>query len=178
MDVKEIDAICLRSVDYLENDKIITLYGTDVGKISMVAKGAKKPKAKLKYAASPLCFGHYYYSGKGNKQTLVGCDMFDSFFNIAFDPEKFYAATVVLEILDKMGMEDDYNKELFVIALNGLKELCYEDVKPKEYLYSLLNNLLGALGYECNAITLLDYYNYLRYTHSTNINSLKELINL
>ncbi len=77
-----------------------------------------------------------------------------------------------------MGMEDDYNKELFVIALNGLKELCYEDVKPKEYLYSLLNNLLGALGYECNAITLLDYYNYLRYTHSTNINSLKELINL
>ncbi len=85
MDVKEIDAICLRSVDYLENDKIITLYGTDVGKISMVAKGAKKPKAKLKYAASPLCFGHYYYSGKGNKQTLVGCDMFDSFFNIALD---------------------------------------------------------------------------------------------
>ena len=56
MDTFEIDAICIRSVDYLENDKSITLYGTDVGKLSMVAKGAKKPKAKLKYAASPLCF--------------------------------------------------------------------------------------------------------------------------
>ena len=178
MEVKEFDAICIRSVDYAENDKIITLYGTDVGKISMVAKGAKKPKAKLKYAASPLCFGHYYYSGKGTKQTLVGCDMYDSFFDIATDPEKFYAATVILEILDKMGMEDDYNKELFLVALKSIKELCYGDVQPKEYLFLVLKNLLFTLGYKCNAITLLDYYNYLHFTHSVNINSLKELINI
>ena len=39
-------------------------------------------------------------------------------------------------------------------------------------------NLLFTLGYKCNAITLLDYYNYLHFTHSVNINSLKELINL
>jgi len=178
MDTKEIDAICIRSIDYAENDKIITLYGTDVGKTSMVARGAKKPKAKLKYAASPFCFGHYYYSKKGNKQTLTGCDMYESFFDLSFDPEKFYAGIVVLEILDKMGMEDDFNKDLFVTCLNGLKELCFSQVAPKEYLFKLLRKILLTLGYECNAITLLDYYNYLRYTHSVNINSLKELINL
>ena len=178
MDTIEIDAICIRSVDYLENDKIITLYGTDVGKISMIAKGAKKPKAKLKFAASPFCFGHYYYSGKGQKKTLIGCDTYDSFYNLALDPEKFFAATVILEVLDKMGMEDDYNKDLFVVVLKALKEMCYEDVKPKEYLYGVLKDILLTLGYECNAITLIDYYNYFKYTHSININSIKELINL
>ena len=178
MDTLEIDAICIRSVDYQENDKIITLYGTDVGKLAMVAKGAKKPKAKLKFAASPFCFGHYYYSGKGQKKTLIGCDTYDSFYNIVLDPEKFYAGTVILEILDKMGMEDDYNKDLFVLSLKALKELCYENVDPKISLFNNIRDILTALGYECNAITLLDYYNYFKYTHSVNINSLKELINL
>ena len=178
MDIKEIDAICIRSIDYQENDKIITLYGTDVGKITMSAKGAKKPKAKLKYAASPLCFGHYYYSEKGNKKTLVGCDMYDSFFPIAQDPEKFYAAIVILEVLDKMGMENDFNSNVFVVAVKAIKELCYGNEPIKEYLYSVLKEMLLALGYECNAITLLDYYNYFKYTHNVNINSIKELINL
>ena len=178
MDTLEIDAICLKSVDYKDNDKIITLYGTEVGKIAMVAKGAKKPKAKLKYAASPLCFGHYYYSSKAGKQTLVGCDMYDSFFDISLDPEKFYSAAVILEILNKMGMENDYNKDLFVLAIKGLRDLCYEKVEPKAYLFEHLQKLMQALGYECNAITLLDYYNYFHFTHSVNINSLKELINL
>ena len=178
METFEIDAICIRSVDYAENDKIITLYGTDVGKLAMIAKSAKKPKAKLKFAASPFCFGHYYYSGKGTKKTLIGCDTYDSFYNLALDPEKFYAGTVILEILDKMGMEDDYNKDLFVTALKALKELCYEELNVKEYLYSAIKEILRALGYECNAITLLDYYNYFKYTHSVNINSIKELINL
>ena len=178
METKEIDAICLRSVDYGENDKIITLYGTDVGKLAMIAKGAKKPKAKLKYAASPLCFGHYYYSGKGNKQMLVGCDMYDSFYDISLDPEKFYAAAVILEILDKMGMENDFNKDLFLTALKGLRDLCYEGVEPKAYLFEQLGDLMSTLGYECRAITLLDFYNYLHFTHNVNINSLKELINL
>ena len=178
MDINEIDAICLRNVDYGENDKIITLYGTDVGKLAMIAKGAKKPKAKLKYAASPLCFGHYYYSGKGNKQTLVGCDMYDSFYDLSLDPEKFYAAATILEILDKMGMENDFNKDLFLNALKGLRDLCYEKVEAKPYLFSHLSKLMEALGYECKGITLLDYYNYFHFTHNVNINSLKELINL
>ena len=178
METFEIDAICIRSVDYKDNDKIITLYGTNVGKIAMVAKGAKKPKAKLKYAASPLCFGHYYYSGKGGKQTLVGCDMYDSFFDISIDPEKFYAASVILEILDKMGMENDYNNDLFVLSIKGIKDLAYSNVDPKTYLFSQLQSIMKSLGYECKAITLLDYYNYFHFTHSVNINSLKELINL
>ena len=143
-----------------------------------LAKSLLKPKAKLKYAASPLCFGHYYYSGKGGKQTLVGCDMYDSFYDISLDPEKFYTGAVILEILDKMGMENDYNNDLFVLAIKGIKDIAYTDVDPKAYLFGHISKLMEALGYECKAITLLDYYNYFHFTHSVNINSLKELINL
>ena len=58
------DALCLKSIDYKDNDKIVTLYAVNKGKISIVAKGVKKQKAKLKYAVAPLCFGNYYVNTK------------------------------------------------------------------------------------------------------------------
>jgi len=83
-----------------------------------------------------------------------------------------------LEILDKMGMENDFNKDLFLTALKCIRDLCYEGVDAKQYLFEQLSVIMETLGYECRAITLLDFYNYLHFTHNVNINSLKELINL
>ena len=73
------EGICLRAVDYGENDKIITLYLAEYGKIGVSAKGCKSAKSKLKYAVSPLCFGKYNLVRKKNF-VLAGCDCIDSFF--------------------------------------------------------------------------------------------------
>lgn len=170
------DALCLKSIDYKDNDKIVTLYAVNKGKISIVAKGVKKQKAKLKYAVAPLCFGHYYVNTNSKNGTLTGCDLVDSFYDVVLDPVKFYAANVVVEIIDKMGMEDDYNNELFITALKCLKELCYESDTPKKTLFTYMGRMLLALGYESKAITLRDYYNYLLHTFNVHINSLKELL--
>ena len=175
METLEVEALCLKSIDYKDNDKLLTLYASGVGKLLVNAKGCKKPKAKLKFAASVLCFGHYYLTKTSSGYTLTGCDLYDSFYDLATDIEKFYAASVVLEILDKMGMEEDYNNNLFLMALKCLKELAYETKNPKSCLYGYLKLILEALGYECNAITFMEYYNYLLHNHNVQINSLKEL---
>ena len=175
MEIIEAEALCLKSIDYKDNDKILTLYASGIGKITVIAKGCKKPKAKLKFAASVLCFGHYYLSKKGNNYTLTGCDLYDSFYDLAMDIDKFYAASVVLELLDKMGMEEDYNSNLFLLSLKCLKELAYETKNSKSCLFGYLKLILEALGYECNAITFIEYYNYLLHNHNVQINSLKEM---
>lgn len=73
------EGICLRAVDFGENDKILTLYLAQKGKVAVKARGCKSQKSKLKYAATPLCFGKYYLAGRG-RYTLAGCDLIDSFF--------------------------------------------------------------------------------------------------
>ena len=178
MEIKETDAICLKAVDYKDNDKLITLYASGLGKITVCAKGCKKPKAKLKFAASIFCFGHYYLTKKGSMYTLTGCDLIDSFYDLALDPEKFYSAAVIVEILEKMGMEDDYNNNLLVTCLKCLKEIAYGKEETKKILFIYLREILSSLGYKCNAVTFMEYYNYLLHTHGVNINSLKELIKL
>lgn len=170
------EAICLRAVDFGESDKILTLYMAEKGKIAVKARGCKNAKSKLKYAATPLCFGKYYIVGKTN--LLTGCDMIDSFYTLAYDPVKYYCACAVLETADKMSMEEDYNHALFVEILDTLKDLCYGEAYPKVCLFSHLSKIALALGYEVKAITLKDYYNYFYNTHGVKINSLRQLIKL
>jgi DNA repair protein RecO (recombination protein O) len=172
----EAEGICLRAVDFGENDKILTLYMAQKGKVAVKARGCKSAKSKLKYAATPMCFGKYYIVGKGN--LLAGCDLIDSFFNIAYDAVKYYCACAILEVVDKMTLEDDYNHALFVEALSALNELCYSADYPKVCLFQHLGKIAAALGYEVKAITLKDYYNYFYHTHSVKINSLRQLIKL
>ena len=49
-----INAIVLKSVDYKDNDKILTLYSPEKGKITAGIKGVKKSGAKLKFASEPF----------------------------------------------------------------------------------------------------------------------------
>lgn len=177
MEHLESEGICLRAVDFGENDKILTLYLAQIGKVAVKARGCKSQKSKLKYAATPLCFGKYYLTGRG-RYTLVGCDAIDSFFSVTLDPVKYYCACVILEVVDKMCLEDEYNHRLFVAMLSALNELCYRAEYPKVSLFNSLKEITLALGYKVNAITLKDYYNYFFNTHSTKINALKELIKL
>ena len=63
MDYKT-DALVLRASDYGENDKIVTLFSLQYGKISAALKGVKKAGAKLKFAAQPFCFAEYVLAKK------------------------------------------------------------------------------------------------------------------
>ena len=50
----KVDALVLRTANYGESDKMITLFSLQKGKISAAAKGVRKAKAKLAFAASPF----------------------------------------------------------------------------------------------------------------------------
>ena len=58
MEVK-VNALVIKSVDYKDNDKILTLYSLENGKITTNIKGVKRAGAKLKFASDPFCFCEY-----------------------------------------------------------------------------------------------------------------------
>ena len=179
MEYFEADALCLKNIDYKDNDKLITLYCAEKGKITVTAKGCKSPKSKLKFAVNPLCFGHYYTSVKNNRFTLTGCDCIESFFDLASDIEKYYAAMTIVEFIDKTQMEGEYDNQIFALSLrflNALKEDRLEDIKKALYLY--FDRTSKLLGYKVNAIKLKDYYSYFFNNLGFRLNSLNFIINL
>lgn len=122
----KIKAIATRAVPYNESDMIVTLVGVECGKITATAKGCLKPKAKLRYAAEPMNFGDYVLSGKNGRYVITECAQIDSFSAVTKDIEKYYAASLVLEVLQKLSQESQ--PELFVIAVETLGELAYGEL--------------------------------------------------
>ena len=62
---EKINALMIRSVDYADNDKILSLFSLEQGVISAKIRGVKKAGAKLKFAAEPFCFAEYILAGGG-----------------------------------------------------------------------------------------------------------------
>ena len=63
MEVK-VNALVIKAVDYKDNDRILTLYSLEKGKITAGIKGVKKAGAKLKFASEPFCFAEYILAEK------------------------------------------------------------------------------------------------------------------
>ena len=142
---EKVDALVLRCVDYRDNDKILTLFTLQNGKISAAAKGVKKAGARLRFAAQPFCFAEYVLACKGERRTVISATNTDGFYALREDIEKYYAACTVCEVCDVLLFEGIVNEELFLCAVNALKNMCEGDAA--EELIRFMLSALRMSGY-------------------------------
>ena len=106
MEIKT-EAIVLRSIDYKDNDKLLTLFSPELGKITAGIKGVKKPKAKLAFSAQPFCFAEYVLAEKNGRYTVTAAYLHESFFELRSDVDAFYAACAAAEICRTLAQENE-----------------------------------------------------------------------
>lgn len=146
MEIKT-DAIVLQTVDYKDNDKILTLFSPSLGKITAGAKGVKKPTAKLAFAAQPFCFSEYVLAEKGGRYTVTGAYLHESFFSLRYDIERFYAACAATEVCRVVLTENERYEGLFIGLIECLKALSLSEDDPAEALVAFLIIALRESGY-------------------------------
>lgn len=139
-------ALCLRSADYGDANKIITLFSADMGKLSARVRSVKNPKSKLKQCAMPLCFGEYILVKSGDFYTVAGCTVEESFFNSWSDVHKYSSAQIVLEALDKLSEQGAPEPQNLVNAVRALEQINYSEITPYIYATAFLVNLLPQQG--------------------------------
>lgn len=119
------DALVLRSADYKDNDKILTLFSADMGKITAVARGVKKNGARLKFAAEPFAFAEYVFANKGGRNTVISASSYDGFYPIREDIVKYYAACSICETCDALLYEGMDGSDFFLKTVTALKDVTY-----------------------------------------------------
>lgn len=152
MEVK-LNALCVRTIDYKDNDRLLSLCSVEGGKILAKIRGCKSPKSKLRFAASPFCFGEYILSSSpGGHYTVTGCSAYDCFSALTADISKYYAGFLVLEVTEKLSSDDvESTAGLVLKGVECLKELCYgDDERPEKTLINYLKNVLALSGYALN----------------------------
>ena len=146
MEVKT-DAVVLQTLDYKDDDKLLTLFSPSLGKITASIRGVKKPKARLAFAAQPFAFCEYVLAEKSGRYTVTAAYLHESFFDLRTDVERFYAACAAAEVVRTVAVENERFQGLFVGFIECLKGLCLAKEDASEALITFLLIALHESGY-------------------------------
>lgn len=150
---KSFKAVCLKAVDYLDNDKILLLFGAENGKFSARVRGVRKAEAKLRFCAQPFCFGEYQVVEKGGRYTVTDCTEIESFSAVSRDVDAFYSACAMSEFCAAVLQENQPDVGLFfqlVLAMRYLTEKPTKLVLVKFLLEGLKSAGVGLSFDKCD----------------------------
>ncbi|UMZ73091.1 DNA repair protein RecO [Natranaerofaba carboxydovora] len=113
------EGLILKTTDYKENAKLVTLFTPGHGKISAIAKGVNKKNSKMRSFIQIFVYGDFQvYAGK-NLYTITQGKVHNYFPGIRDDLESMYRGIYILEILEKITVEEE-SYDLFFLALSSL----------------------------------------------------------
>lgn len=146
-----VKGIILRKQDYRESDRLFVIYTDELGKISAMAKGARKIKSKMAgHLELFYVINLMVAPGKTNYQ-IAGAEGKENFKNIKSDLVKNVLASFCLEIVDIFTKNDSPDFKVYELLYEFLKIFDKEKDKNIFKLYILSKffvlKLLSLLGF-------------------------------
>ena len=120
--------IVLHIADYAESDKLVTLFCKELGRVTGIAKGAKKSKQRFVNKLEEFSCLRIYYRPPKNQMGLLfiaEAELLCSFLSLRKKYQRFVAAMYICELVLRFSSDNDADPNLFVLlqwALNALNE--------------------------------------------------------
>jgi DNA repair protein RecO (recombination protein O) len=131
MHLRKTDGVVIHRRDFRESDLIVTLYTADLGKVTGIAKGAKRSKRRFVNNLQPFSYIRIVFSeGRGGLIRLDEADMIQPLFRISEDISKVLYGSYFLEMVKEMTGEKESNPKLFELLVTFLTVL--NDSPPRE----------------------------------------------
>ena len=146
MAVYHADALVIRSREFGESDRVLTLFSREMGKLQAVAKGVRKPKSRQRAGAQLFTYGDFLIHRGKSLDTVSQCSPRESFAFLWKDLDRSLAATGIVELLDISTIAAQPNPELFVLTLSCLFLL--EQLDPLLVLGAYALRLMIIMGYQ------------------------------
>lgn len=147
MEEIKVKGIVIKSVDYKDSDKIVTIFSAENGMISARVRGVKKNKAKLAFAVQPFAFVEFLLVKSGNFYTCINATSIDQFYDITTDFDNYIFMLACLEVCSKTVKEGDSEPQLFLFLLNCLKDVCYDGYNSMYVFIKFMLEAFKHLGY-------------------------------
>ena len=113
----------IRSRNLGEADRLLTLYSYQRGKVRAVARGARRPRNRLRAGAEPFTHGDYLLFSNKGLDNISQCEIIGSFRAIREDLIKTAIGAYILELLDALTEEEEPVGDLFPFLLAVLETL-------------------------------------------------------
>ncbi len=142
-------AIVLRTRSFGESDKIVSLLSRDFGKVTGIAKGAKRSRRRFVNTLEPFSLVNLRFQERAQSSLVFihACDWLQVFKRLTTDLERIAMASYMVEITDELTREREESRATFEHLKQGLVFL-EEQGSSASYLTFFEMRLLALSGYQ------------------------------
>ena len=124
------DALVIRSSEYGENDRLLTLLSPEHGRMQVIAKGARKMVSKQMQCAQLFCYANYELYEKRGMYWLRSGNIQSSFYRLSENLEAMALAHYLCDVAGDLCGEEVGAESLLRLLLNCLYVLSEKDIPP------------------------------------------------
>ena len=147
MSSTKVNGIILAENNLGDFDKMLTMLTPGLGKISCVAKGARRPKSALLAGTQMFCFGEYLMYKGTNTYHINSVETIEVFYNIRTDLDKLKYAMHINKIVQDVTQENQNCYKILQLLLNTLYTISETDKNLDLVLSVFKLRLLCILGF-------------------------------
>ncbi len=144
--IKKATGFIIRSIDFKESDKILTIFSKEYGKFSAIAKGARKLESKFGAALDLLTLDELVFYDKDGLKLLKEAHIINSFLALKRDYEKLDAALRCARLLNLLTKEGQIERRIFQLFETLLKGFEHTE-ELKLYALAFKLKFIKALGF-------------------------------
>ena len=152
MQEERTSAIVLRTRVHGESDKIVTFLTQDRGKITGIAKGAKRSRRRFVNVLEPFTHIRLRFRPSRSDELVfvLGCELVQAFRRPSQDLQRFGLASYMVELTDLMVAGREAGQEIYTLLLSALVSLEASSPLPALFLPAFELRLLVEVGYAPN----------------------------
>jgi len=143
MEIVKTEGIIIGETNYSESSKILKVFTKDYGVISIMSKGCRNLKSKLRGVSSKMVYANFQFHYKKNGiSTLISADIINTLRNILIDIERISYVSYLIDLTEQV-YKNSNEKEIYSIFIATILKI------NEKYDYEALTSI-----YE---LKLLDY---------------------
>lgn len=136
--------IVIHYANYRENDKMLSILTAQMGLISVIARGSKRPKSSLLLASELFVTGEFLLFEKNQRYTLVSASIENTYYDLRLSSQKLACGTLMLQVAGSIVQENEDSSLVFQklsLALQKMEEFSEEKAVGvcNTFLFQIIN---------------------------------------
>lgn len=116
----KVTGVVLRTVNYRDYDRILTLFTRERGSVTVSARGVRRTNARYRAGCQLFSNGEYLLYSKGERYYLSQVEADGCGFDLGGDPRALMHATFVANVVEAAIVPEEPNEELYALFMSAL----------------------------------------------------------
>lgn len=149
MSSEKTSALVIRLADFSETSRVVTFFTRELGKVPLLAKGAKRVKGPFQSALDLLseCDIVFLRKSSGGLGILTEASLLTRFHNTGKEIHRLYGGFYLAELLDGLSEEYDPHPGLYDQAIEAMRRLNDLGANPRLAIVCFELALLREIGH-------------------------------